>query len=97
MGGKTKNSKMKTIIYIFIITLLLFSCKKSKEARKLEKYISNTTWEFYKAEDANGNDITAQVLSDSVLCTKFTFNKFDNDPSTFDADICGCHNTYYEE
>jgi len=87
---------MKKLPLILVTLVMLFlGCKKSKDARKLERYLNDTTWEFYKAEDAAGNDITAQVLADSMICTQFTFLKTDNDAVTYNTLIKDCHNTYY--
>jgi len=87
---------MKKLPLILVTLVMLFlGCKKSKDARKLKRYLNDTTWEFYKAEDAAGNDITAQVLADSMICTQFTFLKTDSDAVTYNTLIKDCHNTYY--
>lgn len=86
------------ILYSLMLLLLLSAaCKKSKDARQLEKYLSDTRWEFYYAEDAQGNDITAQVLQDSVICECFEFLEDDKDPVSMSAIITRCHNSYYTE
>jgi hypothetical protein len=90
---------MKITFLCSFLLLLLFStsaCKKSKEARQLEKYLSETRWEFYYAEDAQGNDITAQVLQDSVICKCFEFLEDDKDPVTSNLIISKCYNTFFE-
>ena len=76
---------------------MTISCKKSKEARDLEKEINDTRWELDYVLDANGNDITAQVLADSVICECFEFYKADKDPVTYNTYISKCHNTYFPD
>jgi hypothetical protein len=91
--------QMKTTILSVFIVLLLFStvaCKKSKEARQIEKYLSNSQWEFYYAEDAQGNDITDQVLADSAICLCFNFLEDDKDPVTFNTIVSKCRNMYFD-
>lgn len=79
-----------------LLLLLSVACKKSKDARKLEKYLSATRWEFYYAEDAQGNDITAQVLQDSVICECFEFLENDKSAVTFNTILTNCHNTFFD-
>lgn len=62
----------------------------------MEKYLNDTKWELYLVEDAQGNDITQQVLADSVICECFEFQKLNKDYKTFNAIITKCHNTYFE-
>jgi hypothetical protein len=76
---------------------MTISCKKSKEARDMEKEINDTRWELDYVLDANGNDITAQVLADSVICECFEFYKADKDPVTYNAYISKCHGTYFSD
>jgi hypothetical protein len=87
---------LKNLPYILILLLCALACKKSKDARQLEKYLSDTRWEFYYAEDAQGNDITAQVLQDSVICECFEFLKDDKDPVTFNTNITRCKKTFFD-
>ncbi len=88
---------MKIFLYILIILLAATSCKKSRYARKLEKEINDTKWEFTHATDAHGNDITAQVLADSAICECFEFYGPDDDPVTKNGFVSKCHNTIYTE
>ncbi len=81
---------------VVIFFILVLACKKSKEARQLEKYLSNSQWEFYYAEDAQGNDITEQVLADSAICLCFNFLEDDNDPVTFNTIVSKCRNTFFD-
>jgi hypothetical protein len=90
---------MKITFLCSFLLLLLFStsaCKKSKEARQLEKYLANTQWEFYYAEDAQGNDITVNVLQDSAICECFEFYKNDKNAVTFNTHLTKCHNTFFD-
>jgi hypothetical protein len=76
---------------------MTISCKKSKEARDMEKEINDTRWELDYVLDGNGNDITAQVLADAVICECFEFYKADKDPVTYNTYITKCHNTYFPD
>jgi hypothetical protein len=92
---------LKKLIHILLligfVTATTISCKKSKDARNLEKEINDTRWELDYVLDADGNDITAQVLADSVICECFEFYKADKDPVTYNTYISKCHGTYFPD
>jgi hypothetical protein len=76
--------------------MVFTACNKpTREARKMTKELNDTRWEFYYAEDAYGNDITSQVISDSIICQCFELHKDDRDPSTKNGFASKCSNTYY--
>ncbi len=84
-----KNLKFLIIPLVIIMTTF---CKKAPSKNFFKTY-ENTTWELVKITDLSGNDITANVLADSIYCSKIILSDlkvYDN--STYQAVYKDCNN-----
>lgn len=83
-------------ILVFILVFIILSCKK-KENKTFYKSYKNTTWQLIKVIDENGNDITSDVITDSIHCKTIEFNSNKLNDDNYEAIFKDCKGCFFEQ